>query len=167
MHDIVLDTHVLSDFLAQYFEQWKEKKHFNVSLVEPTKFLRMPVVREMQKIIRMYDDQGVHRIVASTVAFLEIARKFQEIAENRFQLEQFSGFIDQPPEWFVVAPVDDSLFLPLLQIPAYVTMPDGQSKAIEWIDAIHLATALSREKCLFATMDSRLKRLPDFQDNII
>jgi len=53
------------------------------------------------------------------------------------------------------------------QIPAEVTMPGGNVKRIEWADAIHLATALSHEKCLLATTDRRIKQVKMFEDNII
>jgi predicted nucleic acid-binding protein len=127
--------------------------------IETTDLLNHRVVKEIRGIIKAYDYMRSHLVVASTFAFLEIARKFVEVSGNRFTIEQFSGFIDQPPEWFWVAPLDESLFLELLRIPPYVTMPGGQLKNIEWADAIHLATALSRENCLLATTDSRLKQL--------
>jgi len=166
MQDIVLDTNILSEFLAQYFQQRQKSGHFTSNQLETTDLLNHRVVREIQAIIKSYDDMS-HLVVASTFAFLEIARKFAEVSGNRYSIEQFSGFIDQPPEWFLVAPLDESLFLDLLQIPPYVTMPGGQLKNIEWADAIHLATALSRENCLLATTDSRLRNLINFQNSII
>jgi predicted nucleic acid-binding protein len=167
MQDIVLDTNILSEFLAQYFQHRQKKDHFTAYYIETTKLLNYRVVREIRKTINSYHNTGMYRIAASTFAFLEISRKFEEISGNQYSIEQFSGFIDQPPEWFLVAPVDESLFLDLLRIPPYVTMPGGQLKNIEWADAIHLATALSRENCLLATTDSRLKQLSNFQKLII
>jgi len=167
MQDIVLDTNILSEFLAQYFKQRQKNGHFTAQNIETTNILNYRVVKEIREIIKSYDYIGSHLVVASTFAFLEIARKFEEISGNRYSIEQFSGFIDQPPEWFLVASLDESLFLDLLRIPPYVKMPGGQLKNIEWADAIHLATALSRENCLLATTDSRLKQLHDFQNNII
>ncbi|MCU0289576.1 MAG: hypothetical protein MUF15_24675 [Acidobacteria bacterium] len=169
MHDIALDTNILSEFLAQYFQQ--KNGHFSANHVQITDLLNHEVVKEIRSIIKSYDDMvddiSSHRVVASSFAFLEIARKFAEVSRGRFTLEQFYGFIDQPPEWFLVAPLDGTLFLELLKIPSYVAMPGGQLKNIEWADAIHLATALSRESCLLATTDARLKQLTDFQNHII
>jgi predicted nucleic acid-binding protein len=167
MQDIVLDTNILSEFLAQYFQQRQKGGHFTYHHFETTDVLNHRVVKEIRGIIKAYDYMRSHLVVASTFAFLEIARKFVEVSGNRFTIEQFSGFLDQPPEWFWVAPLDESLFLELLRIPHYVTMPEGQLKNIEWADAIHLATALSRENCLLATTDSRLKQLTGFQSHII
>ncbi len=167
MQDIVLDTNILSEFLAQYFQQRRKSGYFSYHHIETTDLLNHRVVKEIRGIIKAYDYMRSHLVVASTFAFLEIAGKFAEVSGNRFTIEQFSGFIDQPPEWFWVAPLDESLFLELLRIPPYVTMPGGQLKNIEWADAIHLATALSRENCLLATTDTRLKQLTDFQSHII
>jgi len=167
MQDIVLDTSILSEFLAQYFQQRQKNGHFTANHVEASTLLNQRVVKEIRGIIKSYDNMSNHLVVASTFAFLEIARKFAEVSANRYSIEQFSGFIDQPPEWFLVAPLDESLFLDLLRIPPYVTMPGGQLKNIEWADAIHLATALSRENCLLATTDSRLKQINAFQSHII
>lgn len=165
MHDIALDTNILSEFLAQFFQQ--QTGHFSANHVQITDLLNHRVVKKIRSIIKSHDDIGSHLVVASSFAFLEIARKFAEISRGRFTLEQFYGFIDQPPEWFLVAPLDGTLFLDLLKIPSYVRMPGGQLKNIEWADAIHLATALSRESCLLATTDSRLKQLTGFQNHII
>ncbi len=167
MQDIVLDTNILSEFLAQYFQNRQRNRHFKAEHIKTTNLMNYRVVKEIRGIIKSYDYIRSHLVVASTFAFLEIARKFDEISANRFSIEQFSGFIDQPPDWFWLAPLDESLFLSLLQIPPYVTMPGGQLKNIEWADALHLATALSREKCLLATTDSRLKQLTDFKNHII
>ncbi|MFC2146236.1 hypothetical protein ACFLRT_02635 [Acidobacteriota bacterium] len=170
MQDIVLDTNILSEFLAQYFQHRQKNGHFTANHIGTTDILNYRVVKEIREIIKSYDyiDYiGSHLVAASTFAFLEISRKFEEISGDRYSIEQFSGFIDQPPEWFLVAPLDESLFLDLLRIPPYVTMHGGQLKNIEWADAIHLATALSRENCLLATTDSRLKQLTDFQNHII
>jgi len=167
MQDIVLDTNILSEFLVQYFLHRQRNGHFTADQVKITDFLNHRVVMGIRGIIKSYDYMRSHLVVASTFAFLEIARKFESVSGNRYSIEQFSGFIDQPPEWFLVAPLDTSLFLDLLRIPPYVTTAGGKLKNIEWADAIHLATALSRDDCLLATTDSRLKQLTGFQNIII
>jgi predicted nucleic acid-binding protein len=160
VNDIVLDTNILSEFLFQYFKVFPEYKRF-----KPLGRMTKRTAGEINSIVRSY--KRVNLVVASTFAFLEISRQFENIVKKRFKLEQFSAFVDQPPEWFLVAPVDSSLFLHLAQIPAEVTMPGGNVKRIEWADAIHLATALSREKCLLATTDRRIKQVKMFEDYII
>lgn len=162
MHDIVLDTMILSEFLAQYFDHTDKNGYFKaIGHLTPGR------VKVINSIIKSHKDTGVNYIIASTFAFVEIARQFNEIAGNRFNLEKFSAFVDEPPEWFIIQPVDSSLFLYLTRIPAEVMMHDKNPKTIEWADAIHLATAMSRERCLFATTDSRIKQIDIFKNNII
>jgi hypothetical protein len=51
------------------------------------------------------DTVGVHygaSIVVSTFAFVELARKWQEIVEGRFSMLQFRGFLEQPPDWVII-----------------------------------------------------------------
>ena len=104
MQDIVPNTNIVSEFLARYFQQRQKNGHFTANHIETTDLLNHRVVKEIRGIIKSYDYMSSHLVVASTFAFLEIAWKFTEISGNRFTIEQFSGFIDQPPEWFWVAP---------------------------------------------------------------
>jgi len=163
MKDIVLDTNILADFLAQYFGNFEEHKRFY-----PAKnTMNSKRVRVINKIIKYYEIEQRNFVVASTFAFVEISRKWDIIVNKRFKLEKFSAFVEQPPEWFLVSPVESSLFSELLEIPASVKMPAGNFKPIEWADAIHLATAMSRENCLLATTDSSIKQVEIFKENII
>jgi predicted nucleic acid-binding protein len=162
MHDIVLDTMILSEFLAQYFDHPDKNGYFKA--IDP---ISPQMARIINSIIKSHKDIGINYIVASTFAFVEIARKFNEIADSRFDLEKFNAFVNEPPEWFIIQPVDTSLFLYLARIPAEVMMQDKNPKNIEWADAIHLATAMSRERCLLATTDSLIKQIEIFKSNII
>jgi predicted nucleic acid-binding protein len=164
MKDIVLDTDILVDFLSQYFGDFRETKCFS-----PFNNMNSERVRIINEIIKAHEQHRKDRsyIFASTFAFVEISRKFDKIVDSRFNVEQFGAFIDQPPEWFLISPVESSLFLQLLNIPARVKMPAGKFENIEWADAIHLATAMSRENCFLATTDLRIRQVPIFKDNII
>ena len=163
MKDIALDTNILADFLAQYIGDFDEHKRF----YPENNTMNSERVRVINNIIKNYEIEPGTFVVASTFAFVEISRKWDIIVNKRFKVEQFSAFVDQPPEWFLISPVDASLFSELLEIPASVKMPAGNLKPIEWADAIHLATAMSRENCLLAATDRRIKQVEIFRENII
>ncbi|MCP4150655.1 MAG: PIN domain-containing protein [bacterium] len=165
--DIVLDTMHLNILLEQYFEFPGKARDIDVRFNSYTIF-NAETVNLINKIVRSYwEDGGVNRVIASTLAFIEIARKFAELSRERFRLEQFRAFIDQPPEWFHIAAVEKSLYLYLLEIPRVVEMPGGDYKNIEWADAIHLATAMSRDSGVLATTDVRLRQIKTLATRII
>jgi hypothetical protein len=168
MVDIILDTNVLADLLAQYYED--EVRYGGV--FESKGFLNPELVRKLNKIIGWYTatDDGLYPglVTASSFAFVEIARKFDEIAEDRFTLDQFAEFIDQPPEWFIVSAVDTNLFFYLCKLPGQVRTPNNKVLPIEWADAIHMATATSRdEPWLLAATDSRIQAAVALRGRII
>lgn len=157
MADIILDTNILSDMLSQYYEQVRDGGSFKVR-----GYLNSNLVRELNKIVMwhtaIYDGSYPGMVTASSFAFVEIARKFEEIAEGRFSLNQFAAFIDEPPEWFFISAVDKTLFLHLNELPAQIQSLEGKLMPIEWPDAIHMATAISRdEPWLLAITDGRMR----------
>ncbi|MCP4150077.1 MAG: PIN domain-containing protein [bacterium] len=163
--DIVLDTVCFIVFLNQYFECKAKDRNENL-LFYPEFSLESNVVHLINQILQRYlEGGGGNRVVVSAFAFVEIARKFSKLSDKRFRIEQFKAFIEQHPPWFVIAPVEKRLYTELVNIPAEVKMPGGDFKTIEWADAIHLATAMSRnsdkgiERCKLATTDARLKSL--------
>jgi predicted nucleic acid-binding protein len=89
-------------------------------------------------------DQFPGHLVASTLAFVEMSRKWEEIVQGRFDVAQMAAFIEQPPEWFVIESLDEALVSVLCDVPAYVQMPEGDIRSLEWTDAVHIATTLIR-----------------------
>jgi len=168
MTDIILDTNVLADLLAQYYGD--EVRYGEV--FESRGFLNPQLVRKLNKIIGWYkgtdDSSCPGLVVASSFAFVEIARKFDKIAGARFNLYQFAEFIDQPPEWFIISAVDTNLFFHLSKLPGQVQTHNNKFLPIEWADAIHMATATSRDKpWLLASTDSRIQAAVALRGRII
>jgi hypothetical protein len=131
----------------------------------------LELVRKLNNIIKWSAGEDVTYsgvVVCSTLAFVEIARKFDEISAKRFTMDQFASFIDQPPEWFIIAALDRNLFRDLSSLPGKVVLPNGKETPIEWADAIHMATALSRdEPWLLAVTDSKIQATVVFEGKII
>lgn len=167
MPDIIIDTNILADMISQYYgeEIGNYGKFISKGCLSPE------LVRKLNNIIiwsawEDIDYSGV--VVCSTLAFVEIARNFEKISANRFTMQQFAAFIDQPPEWFIIAPVDRNLFHYLSLLPGNIFLSGGRETPIEWADAIHVATALSRdEPWLIAVTDSTIKEVAVLKGKII
>jgi hypothetical protein len=162
MADIALDTDGLADFLAQYYG---EARHGAASFA-PCAWLSQPAVSLINRILMDYRTDGSVSgfVVASTFAFLEIMRKWEVLIQGRIKPYQMRAFLDGPPEWFLVAAVDADLVPFYCRLPAQVQMDNGGVRSIEWTDAVHAATALSRHdpphsRCFFQTQDTRLVRI--------
>ena len=156
--DIVLDSNTLADFLAQYFGPAERgQQPFQGGGRLPPDLAR----RINSVVIRYMANEIVTTvIVASTLAFVEIVRKWGQIVQDRFQPHQMAAFLEQTPDWFSVAPVDEDLVEFFCDVPADVSMPDGTTKPVELPDAVHVATVFSRaETCLFATSDQPLRQI--------
>jgi len=168
MADIILDTMILADLLAQYYENnVLERGYFEVKGK-----LHKDLTQKINRILNWHlgDDDSKYPgiIVASSFAFVEIARQFDNISNRRFKIEQFAAFIDQPPGWFVIASVDSALFPSLGSLPREISLPNGDIKPIEWADAIHIATAVSRdEPWLLASTDTSIKEVRFLKNKVI
>lgn len=173
MADVVLDTNVLADLLAQFFA--------GVTRVRPH-FVKQNTVsrklaRKVNQIVRWHDPNLAYeedeelppgKVVASTFAFVEIARGWTDIVRDRFQVYEMAAFIDQPPEWFVVEPVDENLVLEFCDVPPDILMADGRTRSLEWPDAVHVATAFGRgDNSLLATTDRELQRIEALQNRLV
>lgn len=166
MFDIILDTNVLSDFIASFYNcDVRNNGNF-----EAHNSLTAGLANRINGILNNYRsyealDKGV--IVASSFAFVEIARQFEKISNGRFSRVQFKAFIDSPPAWFVIESMNNELFPFLQELPSSVVMPGGTSVPIEWADAIHVATALARNNtCLIAVTDKRIANIPSINNRI-
>jgi len=172
MADIVIDTNILADLLAQYYEdnvrdegRFEDKGSLNKDLVRA---LNTILKWHLQANIEDESSSFPGLVVASSLAFVEIARQFDEIANRCFTVEQFAAFIDQPPEWFFISPVDSAIFPHLCNLPREIELPNGSIRSIEWADAIHIATAMSRgEGCLLAITDWTMKEVDVVRERII
>ena len=52
-------------------------------------------------------------MIASTFAFIEVSRQFDQIVREHFTISQFAAFVNQPPDWFFISSIDANL-LPYL-----------------------------------------------------
>jgi len=172
MVDIVLDSNVLADFLIQYFGPARYGQANFIAQDSISKELS----RRINQIIHWHrweiEEENTTQypglIVVSTLAFVEIARQWEIIVDRRFTIEQFAGFIEQPPEWFVIEPIDEHLVEAFSYLPIEILTPSGKIKPIEWTDAVHIATALSRgEQCLLATTDRRIEQIESLHGRIL
>jgi predicted nucleic acid-binding protein len=152
MADLVLDVGSLADLLWQSFQSGD----YTRPIFFPSRFLSSERVRQLNRIVLT---EGQYLVAASVVAFVELARKWDDIVASRFAPYQLAAFLQAPPVWFSVEPLDESVLPAFLLIPSSVRMPDGRVLSIEWIDAIHLATARSRERAILVTSDTRLQQL--------
>jgi hypothetical protein len=161
MASIVLDTGPLADFLGQYFGSARRGA---------LPFMRgwslsEEAARSINAIIGSYtrDEPARHLVFASTLAFVEMARKWDRLAGDRFAPYQLHAFLAAPPGWFSVDPVDEDLVAFFFRLPASIRMESGKQESIEWTDAVHAATALSRDtprtRCLLAVEDQRIQRI--------
>lgn len=165
MGDLVLDTDALADFLAQFYGLTSRGQ----GRFRGDQWLSDAAAREINR-IRDHAQTGRlgDLLIASALAFVEVVRKWNSLARGRFQPWQLKAFLQSPPEWFSVAPLDEDLVDCFLDVPAYVLMPDGQQEAIEWTDAVHVATAFSRSgTALFRTRDRRLVQIPQLADRLV
>ena len=150
MSDLVLDTGALADLLAQYFDSADR----NNPMFYRTRWLPEDAVRTINRIVRV---EGRYVVAASTLAFVEIVRKWDEIVAGRFRPEQMAAFLEDPPDWFAVEPLDEGLIPFFGQVPWRVTDSSRGSVPLEWTDVVHLATARSRERASLVTTDGRLQ----------
>ena len=170
--DIVLDTNILSDLLVQYFStDFHRSSKFYAS-----QFISEATAREINLRVKWHSEEVDHfgdnvgaagLVIASTFAFVEIARQFDEISAGRYSLDQFRTFIEQPPNWFFAAAVDTTLARYLCQVPAYVRLAHGGYEPMEVADAIHVATALSRDRTLLAATDKRIRQVSSLADLLV
>ena len=157
--DLVFDTHIVNEFISQYFEN----QIFSNGLCCEGRFITKNRANAINKIISNYRNEGVFiygMIIISAIAFIEIARKFEIFVERRYSLAQFKSFIDETPHYISVAPIEKSLSYYLNKVPKQVSI-NGKMENIELPDAIHVATYLSRESAVLLTNDHRINEIPN------
>lgn len=165
MIDIILDSDFFVEFLTQYF-------HPNIMNHGTGQFQLSPVfsrelVRRLNQIVYMAYEGISNLVIASTFSLIEISRKWDTLVQERFSTQQLHAFVYQYPEWFSLAPVDDDLLPFFVDVPANVIV-DAKLQPIEWTDAVHIATMLSRgDNATMATNDSRIKRVLELQGRML
>jgi hypothetical protein len=162
MVEVVLDSNILADFLAQYFDLNTGNRGMGKFKAQDE--ITPALARKINTIIKEFvatdDPSSSGLVIASVLAFIELSRKFDPISKNRFQIENLYDFIQNHPEWFSIAPVDMDLVPFFIDVPAYVYV-NGKTKPIEWTDAIHVATTFSRgDASSIATTDHKIKAIP-------
>jgi hypothetical protein len=119
----------------------------------------------INRIVRSFraEEPARYLVIASTLAFVEVARKWDRLAGDRFAPHQLHAFLAAPPAWFSIDPIDEDLVEFFFRLPASVLMESGKQESIEWTDAVHAATALSHDtslmRCLLAVEVQRIRRI--------
>lgn len=167
--EIILDTGFVADLIAIYYEEELSKGKSNGFI--PKYSISRTLAKEVNKIYwdSLYNDNFSHGVVvASTFAFIEISRKYQEIVQNRFSIVKFRAFISSPPPWFVIEPLQLSLLDDLRRVPSTIHISSFSSSTIEFADAIHVATTLTRgANSALATKDSKLVSMDILKSRIL
>jgi len=168
MADIVLDTNILSDFLGQYFSSRSRR----VPVFHSQNSISAELAHGINQIVQQWDDPLIDQypghLVASSLAFVEMSRKWQQVVRERFTVIQMAAFLEQPPDWFLIEPVDETLVSILCDVPADVNMINGESRSVEWTDAIHIATALIRgADTRLAVTDREMRQIVMLGDRLI
>ncbi|MCB0257089.1 MAG: hypothetical protein KDI55_25495, partial [Anaerolineae bacterium] len=90
------------------------------------------------------------------------------IVRDRYDEVELAGFLAQPPEWFVIEPVDEYLVELFCQVSSDVEVTSGQIRPVEWADALHIATALARgEECWLAATDGVIQGVTAVSSRLI
>ena len=132
MADIVVDTHILVDIIAQFDPQKSLFRLYHNEVLNPE------LTQRLNQLI--FHDGEIGLIVASSFALMEIVNKFDEIASGKFKTERFYSFINQPPQWFLVEEISKNLAFELIKVSK--TTPNGFN--VENADALHVSTCYVR-----------------------
>lgn len=153
MIDIVLDSDHLAEFFIQYFNP--DIANHGRGKFQAGKVFSEDLARRLNDIVAAVPEGISNLVIASTFALIEIARNWDTLVGSRFSVQQLHAFVYQHPEWFSLAPVDEDLMPFFVDVPSMVLV-GSKPVPIEWTDAIHLATVISRGvEATLATNDTR------------
>lgn len=157
--DLIVDTHILSEIITSFDSREVFKPLDN-------KLIPERILDQVNKIIYNRGDYGY--VVASPLAFVEIANKFEVIANGKFDLFRFEAFVNQPPTWFLIEPISFECVENLNTIDHYVVVND-KLEPLEVSDAIHVATVFTRDKynALIGSKDIRIRALPVLKNKVL
>jgi predicted nucleic acid-binding protein len=144
MSDLILDTNVLGEFFEQFFDSSKANRGFGEFV--SGRFLSNAAASEINRVVRSFRRRGDITggiIVISSFGFVELFRKWDQISGGLLDLQKLRGVLEQPPDWLSIAPLDETLIPSFFEVPTHVFLASG-FKAVDWTDAVHVATALSR-----------------------
>ena len=169
MTELILDTNILADFLDQYFDSKRGNRGYGKFLAADN--ISPGFAKKINSVVGRYavepDPTFSGLIISSTLAFVELARRFDAISRERFSIENLYDFIQTHPDWFSIAPVDMQLIPFFLEVPKHVYV-ENQNVPIEWTDAVHVATAFSRGDSSFVlTTDSKISAIPTLQNRLL
>ena len=156
IRDLVLDTHVLTEFIAQYFE-CPNRDDFRVIKRDCITEER---ARLLNRVLKSYYNENLFEnglIITSAFSFIEICRQFQTVTGGRYTKLQLKSFINDLPPYIEVAPIDRVLSEAICDAPKTVILSNGNAEKIELPDAIHYATYLTRDNAFLVTDDGKLK----------
>ena len=142
-----VDTCILADIIIQYFDSAVE---FGAS-----QYISKEMAQKLNVALHSSGDNGM--VLTSSFAVIELINKFDTIFNGTpVNINKLYAFIKEPPGWITIEDTDSHVAPYLLSVPE--TSPNGDQ--ISGDDAIHIATALSREEELFfLTTDGRIKQL--------
>ncbi len=169
MIEIVFDTDMFAELLAQYFDN--EGGNRGIGRFVAGNKLSGDLARRVNTVVELYQATGDISVsgvlIVSSLAFVELARKFEEISIGRFIPENLSDFLRDPPEWFLIAPLDCDLLPFFVDVPKYVSVR-GRMRPMEWTDSVHVATALSRgDGSMIATSDEKIRAIQILSNRIL
>lgn len=166
--DVILDSDYLAEFLMQYFDA--DLANRGDGRFQANGFISHDLARRLNNIMILSRDGISNLVIASAFAFIEIARKWDSLAEGMFTVDQLHAFVYEPPPWFSIAPVDYDLLPSFIDVPTAIKV-SSTLEAIEWTDAVHMATVISRgllpTDATMATSDRRLKTILRVQERLI
>jgi len=165
MIDIILDSNYLVEFLVQYFDPVVANR--GMGRFQSSAVFSRELARRLNQVVTTASEGISTLIIASTFTLIEIARKWDQIVQSRFTIQQLHAFTYQCPEWFSLAPVDEDLIPFFVDVPTTVVV-GSRAVPIEWTDAIHLATVISRgEEATLATSDRRARKVLQLEGRVL
>ncbi len=172
MRDLVFDADHLPELLGQYFDPTGVNRGYGA--FAPSDAFSRPLAVALNQILADWrtcistDTLPSSLVVISTFAFIELGRKWDQMVDGRFSPSQCRAFTAQPPTWVSIAPLDEDLLPSYCDVPQAVTLGNGDTVPIEWTDAVHVATVLSREEStLLISGDQRLSCIPDIAHRVM
>ncbi len=174
MYQVILDTVVMGEFLAQFFDRQAASR--GAGRFVPAGWITNDLARRLNRILDLQcsgflDEDSPHSgsgVVISSFAFVELVRKWDDIVEGRFGMLEFRVFLDQPPEWVIIDPLDEFLTQAFAEVPSRVLDHNGNWLSIEWADAVHAATTISRGRnAMLATSDKKMTLIPELKGRVI
>jgi hypothetical protein len=164
--DIVLDTGHLAEFLGQYYDA-NLGINKGIGRFQESKLISKYLARMINEIMLSSKEGISELIITSAFSFIEITNHWEKLVNSRFSAEQMYTFINQTPEWFSIAPVDNFLIPYFIDVPNVVEI-NAKLESIEWTDAIHMAVVYSRGKdATLATTDHKLLKILKDQGRLI